>query len=279
MKTYILIITSVFLFFSSCQTKTKKENLELKERITVLEQENEAYRKKEIKLNSSIKDYRKFLKEINNNLKEIDISSSIIGKLDSEINKDANIQSEIKSRLKAVDELIRNSKLKIFALDAQLSTLRKTSKEKSEEILILEAELGEAILDLLKRENEYLELNHKLDEQVALTKDLNAILNRAYYFIGYSKELKDKGIVENEGGFIGLGKVKVVNANAPDSLFTQIRKDEMDSLLFSAKKIELVTPHPENSYIIKSKNYQHALVITDREKFWGAGNYLIIQKY
>ena len=92
---------------------TKKiENLELKERITVLEQENEAYRKKEIKLNSSIKDYRKFLKEINNNLKEIDISSSIISKLNSEINKDANIQSEIKSRLKAVDELIRNSKLK-----------------------------------------------------------------------------------------------------------------------------------------------------------------------
>ncbi len=279
MKPYLFIITVILLFFSSCQTKTKKENLELKERIAVLEQENEAYRKKEVKLNSSIKDYRKFLKGLNNNLKEIDISSSIIGKLDSEINKDANIQSEIKSRLKAVDELIKNSKLKIFALDAQLNALRKASREKSEEILALEAELGEAILDLLKRENEYLEISQKLDEQVALTKDLNAILNRAYYYIGYPKELKEKGIIENEGGFIGLGRVKVINANAPDSLFTQIRKDEMDSLLFSAKKIELVTPHPENSFIIKSKNYQHALVIKDKEKFWATGNYLIIQKY
>ncbi len=266
------------MFLVSCESKVKKENLELKERITALELENEAYKNKQVTLNTSVKDYRKFLKEINNNLKEIDISSSMIGKLDAEINKDADLESQIKARIRNVEELIQNSRLKIIALDSRLNSLRKTSQDKSEEILSLESDLSQAILDLIQRENEYLELSSRLDKQEIITNDLRAILNRAYYYAGTAKDLTEKGIIEKEGGFIGLGRVKVINANAPDSLFIQTKKDELDSLVFSAKNIELISQHPEGSYEIRSKNFLHKLFIINKEEFWGPGNYLVVQK-
>ena len=88
----------------------------------------------------------------------------------------------------------------------------------------------------------------------------------------------DKGIMEKEGGFIGLGRVKLMNANAPDSVFMRTEKSNMDSLTITAKSIELISNQPENSYSIKSKNYLQKFYIIDKEAFWSQGNYLVIQK-
>lgn len=273
------------MLFVACESKTKKENRALREKVTALQQENEAYKNKQVKMNASIEDYKKFLKEINSNLKEIDLSSSIIGQLNKEVKKDAELKEAIRTRVKNVSELIRNSRLKIIALDGSLNELRKTSSAQGEEILNLDNQLKQATRELMSKEEAFIELSatqeeleELYNEQMKITNDLKSLLNRAYYFVGTSKELKEKGVIEKEGGFIGIGRVKIVNASAPEAIFMKDAKDEMDSLVVTAKKISLVTNHPEHSYTIKEGDEKQTIYITDKKAFWNQGNYLIVEK-
>lgn len=266
----------------ACESKTKKENRALQEKVTALQQENEAYRNQQIKMTANIQDYKKFLAEINNNLKQIDLSSSMVGELNKEVKKDADLKQAIRTRLSRIVELIKNSKLKIMALDARLNELRKSSNAKGDEILKLESELKTAVRNLMDKELTYLEMTSQLEdlyeEQVAITTELKNILNRAYFYAGTSKELKENGIIEKEGGFIGLGRVKILNANAPDSLFSKIEKSSTDSLVVKSKSIQIISNHPSDSYQIVKTNFQHVIKISDKKAFWNQGNYLIVQK-
>lgn len=279
MKTISSILLALsFLFLISCESKTKKENKVLKEQLALLEQENLAYKETSKKLQANVKDYKAFLKEINNNLKEIDLSSSEIGLLNNEGEKDEDIQEGIQTRLKRVSELIRNSKMRIISLDSKLNELRSTTNVQSEEILQLEMELNQAAADLIEKERSIIELNTTQEQLEILTADLQAILNRAYFYEGTAKKLKEKGIVENEGGFIGIGKVKILNANTADSVFTRIEKDATDSIHIRNFKVKLITNHPESSYAIEKRKGGSAIIIKDKKAFWNQGNYLVVQK-
>jgi archaellum component FlaC len=281
MKRITYLLVAAVIFISACETKTKKENTALKERVTELENENKEFRAKHKKLNTTVQDYRKFLGEINNNLKEIDISSSAVSDLSTEIKKGASIEDEVRIRMQTVMQLIENSKYKILALDNRLRELRQQAGDQSEEIMKLESELGHAIMDLMDKEREYLEMTAKMEnmyeEQMAITEELRSILNRAFYHIGTSRELTDKGIIEKEGGFVGLGRVKVLSANLPDSIFKETNKASFDSLLVKAEKMELITSHPNDSYQISKKGEKQRLIVKDKEAFWSLGNYLVIQ--
>lgn len=282
MKRFTYLMLAALLFLAACEAKTRKENTALKERVTELEIENKEFRSQQKKLQTTVRDYRKFLGEINNNLKEIDLSSSAVSDLSTaEIKKDAGIEEEIRMRMKTVIELIENSKHKIIALDSRLRQLRQTAGEQSEEIMQLESELGHAIMDLMDKERQYLQMTAKLEnkyeEQLAVTEELRTILNRAFYHIGTSNDLMKRGIIEKEGGFIGLGRVKVINANLPDSIFKETDKTSFDSLAVKADKMELITPHPTESYQIEKVGEKQRLTVVDKEAFWSMGNYLVIQ--
>lgn len=142
---------------------------------------------------------------------------------------------------------------------------------------------------LLTKEQEYFALEDELmfeieglrimlDEEMEHSAELAAILNRAYYITGTSKQLKEMGIIKKEGGFIGLGRVKVLNATAPTSLFTEIKKDQTDMVDLSCKKAELITSHPIDSYSFQADTDRiSGLSIINAKEFWKNSNYLVIE--
>jgi hypothetical protein len=178
--------------------------------------------------------------------------------------------------------------LKILALDRNLKELRAKYGEQSEEVLKLNLEIKAQTQALMDKETDFIimqsEMQEDLDkvqmayqQQVTLTKELGAILNRAFYFAGTSKELKEKEVVDMEGGFIGLGRVKILNANSKDGLFTQVKKDITDTITFETKGAELVTEHPSDSYTLTEANDQVLLIIKDKSNFWKSTNYLVVK--
>jgi chromosome segregation ATPase len=279
----IYALSALIVFQFSCGAK--KENEALKLKIEKLEAENSALKSNKTRMESSVKEYKNFLIQINNNLKEIDLSSSMVGKLGGEIKKNPDVKVEIGARINSIKQLIMNSKLKILALDKSLNDLRRNSKEQSEEIHKLDNELKQATRDLMERELAFVELTSNQEElemlyneQMAITQELQSILDRAYFYAGEMKELKEKNIVEAEGGFIGIGRVKVLNANSPESIFEKLSKSQSDSVIVAAKKVKMITNHPEGSYKVKSKNEMNTIVILDKKAFWSQGNYLVVQK-
>ena len=162
--------------------------------------------------------------------------------------------------------------------------LRKGAEDQSEEILELDQRVKALASDVLKKEQEMTTLEEEiaglevmLREEVTRSADLKAILNRAFYVKGTATELKNMGVVKKEGGFIGLGRVKVLNAKASDTLFTQLAKDEISSIDLSCKKATLITTHPDPSYTFEGDDMVKSMLIKDTDAFWKNTNYLVIE--
>jgi len=278
------VVLSILILPVSCGTK--KENQALKAEIEKLKKENESLKSESQELTISVDAYRAFLAEIDNNLRAIDENSTMVGELQKEISDEGEmpVEQRIKDRMAAINELIANSRLKILTMDKNLNKLRKTSAGQSEEILKLNQDLKKSIQYLMTKEAAFNELKASLNEQMELREmheaeivELKDILDRAFVFSGTSKILKEKGVIEKEGGFIGLGRVKIVNANSPDALFTRISKDNTDSLTFNSAEIKLISEHPDGSYRISQNPGGSVLYLEDKAEFWRQGNYLVVE--
>lgn len=270
----------------SCgDSKEKKENETLKAEIQGLKQENASLKSGEVKMKASMDEANKFLKEIEKNLASIDQNKTMIAKLSGEKKDKKDTQENIKSHISTIKELVENSKLKIIALDRAILKLRQESGDKSAEILALDKQVKGLTNDLLEKDIQIEVLDNELEDMEELyemelkkSAELWSIVNRAYHVVNTAKDLKTAGIVNKEGGFIGLGKVKVLNANASDALFTEIKKDETTEIMLNAKKAKVISNHPDGSYEIQGEaGTADVLVILDRKSFWKEGNYLVVE--
>ncbi|WKK74089.2 hypothetical protein QYS49_20030 [Marivirga salinae] len=287
MKTKITLLPVIVLFIiSSCGVK--KENEALKAQLEKVKTENEAFKNKSKKLENSIEQYKKTLQEIDKNLQLINSDVKMTANLKKELKTDKDVKTKILNQIKSISLNMQNSKLKIQALDASLNELRKKYGNQSEDVLALNRELKTAAQQLIEQEKEFNLMKSNLEsdmegleeayqEQLRIAQDLKEILDRAFYYSGTSKDLKDKGIVEKEGGFIGIGRVKVLKANASESLFDKISKEKTDSLVFDSKSLKMITDHPADSYTLKESPEKMVLVITDKKSFWKNANYLVVQ--
>lgn len=290
MKKLVIIIVSLAALIA-CNPKMEKENVALKAEIDSLKMANERLKEGSGELTVTIDNYKELLDEIDQNLATIDETSAMVRKLDSESGKkDEEAAESIKNHLKNIDVLMENSRLKIIALDRNLNKLRKDAGDQSNEILALEERVNQLASDVLMKDQEMIiiedelydeikDLENKLKAESAKSAELAAILNRAFYIKGTSKQLQDMGIIKKEGGFIGLGKVKMLNATASTALFTQIEKDKIDSIDLSCKKAMLITAHPDDSYKLLNgkKDMIESLAINDSDAFWKKSNYLVLE--
>ena len=120
------------------------------------------------------------------------------------------------------------------------------------------------------------QVNEKKEETI--TEKLNE-LNTAYYVAGSLKTLRDDQIVDKEGGFLGLGKTKVLKDDFNHDKFNKIDIRETVFFPVEGEEIKLVTTHPSGSYSIEKdeENDKVNLVISHPEKFWESSKYLVME--
>jgi DNA repair exonuclease SbcCD ATPase subunit len=273
MKPLIVLLMSVFLL-GACQTR------ELKDELAALKKENAELKQDASRKVATIADYHRFVKEVQSNLSEIDRNKELVASLNTEVRSRRELADNIRDHIASIATLMENSELKIRTMNQSLAVLRRDKAENSEEILALEQEIENLTLQIVEMDQQIEALDNELAEIDSLYRmekstamELDDILNRAFFVAGTSSELKKSEIIEKEGGFIGLGRVKVMDATAPDSLFTKIRKDKNFEIPLDSKDAQLITQHPESSYSIAAG----MLIISDPDEFWKAGNYLVIE--
>lgn len=290
MKTLSILLLCLPIL-CTCNTKVKEENTTLLAKIERLRTENDSLIRGNKHMITSIDSYQKTIFEIDQNLAVIDEEGLMLKKLTPEgqevIHKD--IKESIKQHIFNISALLDNSRLKIISLDKNLNSLRKEAGGKSEEILALDNKIQELSNLILMKEQEISDLEEALEDKIDFlrmvldiekerTAKVHGILNRAYYITGTSKDLKELGIIKKEGGFIGIGQVKVLNATAPNSLFIEIKKDQTDLLDLQCKKATLITSHPKTSYSFQGDvDAISGLLIEDSQEFWRNSNYLVIE--
>ena len=231
--------------------------------------------------------------EIEKNLALIKEKEKIITINSSDVEFSKDRKDQILEDIKYINSLLDQNKKKIASLNAQLKKSGGTIKALQTKISELEFSMKQSenqISDLktiLADKNfEIEQLNAQMtDMQVTIEKkdeeivNKTAELNKAFFTTGTFKELKAKGVVTKEGGFIGLGKKKSLIENFPDSAFTIINITETKTIPVNSKGARLITEHPTGSYelIHGSNNIIESIEITDPVKFWKISKYAVVE--
>jgi SMC interacting uncharacterized protein involved in chromosome segregation len=208
-----------------------------------------------------------------------------------ELSKDK--RQQIVEDIKYINTLIEQNKHKIASLNAQLSKSGGTIKVLQNTISELEASVKQSESDIADLKATLLTKKFEIDQLNTKNSDLQSTLvqkdekintqtnemNKAFFACGTYKQLKAKGLLTKEGGFIGLGKTKTLAGSFPDSSFLQIDITVTKSIPVNSKSAKLISEHPANSYqFIRDKDKKIVSIeITDPVQFWKISKYAVVE--
>lgn len=284
--TLVLIVANICLLFS-CTSKKEQELREqhLKDSFNslVTAQKNE------------IETMLSQMKDIDNSLNDI---ASQHTELQSITNKmegnNETLAKSIVEKINAMADMIATDKEKIKALQSNLYRQKNSfaeNKRLQEQLVLLNGRLSD-------RETEILNLTKQLQEKNADISNLNSQVANlqqeakknkselsklederysAYFIVGTKKELKKAGVIDAEGGFIGIGKTLTLAANSNIDNMQKIDMRNVDEIPLTGGKVKLITPHPTTSYTLQGgANKATSIKIESTTEFWKNSRLLVI---
>ncbi len=202
-------------------------------------------------------------------------------------------KEQIQRDIAYINTVLDQNRKKIESLTAQLKNSGGTIKglqlkvaDLEASMKLREAEVSELKLALVNKDFEIGKLNTIMtDQQLAIVQKDQKIAdqvnekNKAYVAYGTYKDLKAKGLVTKEGGFIGIGKKELVTAEFADSAFTQVNITELKEIPVNSKNAKFMTDHPKGSYamITNADKKITSIEITDPEQFWKISRYAVVE--
>ncbi len=200
------------------------------------------------------------------------------------------IQQYVAERVKRLEELeTRLQKSTVYSdeMKKQVQSLRKQLENQQNIINSLKNQLAAAhikiaslntTVDSLGKVNaetsaSYNAEKEKTRQQAETMTNMANEMNVCYYVVGSKSELKRQKIIET--GF--LRKTKVMEGDYTQSYFTKADKRTLSRIQLHSKKAQVMSKHPNGSYVIEESNGQKVLRITNPAKFWELSNYLVVK--
>jgi hypothetical protein len=209
----------------------------------------------------------------------------------SELAKDK--RQQVVEDIKYINTLLEQNKQKIAFLNGQLNKSGGTIKALQNRIVELEASVKQSEGEISDLKSTLISKNFEIEQLSTKNTDLQSTIvqkdekitsqinemNKAFYACGTYKELKAKGLLTKEGGFIGLGKTKSLKGNFSDSAFVQIDLSTTKSIPVNSKGAKLISEHPANSYqLIRDKDKKvESIEIKDPAMFWKISKYAVVE--
>ncbi len=279
MKKLFFALTALTLSLSSC----KNDNQQEQSLTDSLKYANEGLKMVVSEKDSSIESFIVAFNEIQENLNEVKARQKMIATNSGDAELKKNMKDQIISDIQGINELMERNKQKIASLQATIKKSNGKVEELEKMVTFLTTQLEEKDLEITNLKNqlerlniEIAEITSKYEEKSEESNQKTLQLNTAYYAIGTNKELKEKGVLTKEGGFIGLGKTKKLADDFDKTYFTKIDITKQKSFSLNAKKAKLITNHPHNSYQIEGNKRAEKLVILNPQEFWASSKYMVI---
>ncbi len=279
MKTIGFVVVAM-LAITGCNSPKQKEV----EKYKVVAYQDSALLVQAVQKDSEISAYLNELNEIQVNLDKIKTQEKMVT-----INTGEDKKS-IAQQINDLDEIIVLNDKKMNKLQAKIKAM--TSKNESLESLVshLMAELAERDEEITALQSELSKSNDSLKHITARFNDSIVVIKRerakvvvlttemktVYFVTGTLKDLQDKGVINKEGGFIGLGKVAVVNPQIDVSKFTKADMTELKGIALNGRFRRFITVHPDRAYVVISNGKTDSIAITIPNEFWSESKYLVV---
>ena len=186
-----------------------------------------------------------------------------------------------RERIAALEKNLSDSKAGNAKMLKTIASQKKQIEEKDQAIAELTIELEKRNFDIqtlkthvetLNTQVTELEEENKSQEEALVAQ--SDIMNEAYVFIGSKQELKAAGLM-SKGSLFKKSKLDMSQVNK--SAFKKIDIRQVKSFSIPAKKVNVLTQMPEDSYTIAiHSNGYCTLTVTNVSRFWSVTNYLVI---
>lgn len=283
-KFFLMLVAAMPLLFNSCNSEDPEKTAAL-QRADSLQSIVDS---KDNEINALFD----VLNEIESNLSEISSRYSQVSTLRQQ-NPERN-RGQITDQLAGIEALLAKNKEKIASLNSKISSLGQENSKLQEFIDQLnkrvedqEQQINNLMSELAISKNTIQELSENVSELTASNQEKDDYIayqtveaNKAYYIVGTYSELKELGIVNKSGGFIGIGKKQQASENMDVSHFQTIDRTKVTTITVNQRKAQIISKHPEGSYeLVMDENDSKTvayLTIKDVNAFWRFTKYLVI---
>lgn len=282
MKKYLLIIPGFMLAFGCHNYKADVDKLQGEKKEMA---QSATYK------DSAITEFMKEFNQVEENLAAIEKKQTTIAKNSRNGELQARQVDRINDNIRGISDLMKENKEMIASLQkrlkgsgAKLAQFEKMVAGLNDQLVQKDKQLAEMNDRLTALNTQVDKLNTDLtaktsesEERGKTIEDQTTKLHTAYYTTGTWKELRDKQILEKEGGVLGLGSKKVLKPDFNNKAFTSIDVTKVQTIPLSSTGAQIVTNHPSDSYTVEIKGDQVSdLRILDPEKFWATSKYLVV---
>ena len=198
----------------------------------------------------------------------------------------ATINGLLKDNKESIANLkrrLRNSGLKSGKLEALVNDLEKRSnslednlKQRDTQIAQLNKKIGEQVKDIESLDGQIVEIEEKSELMKEQLQIQEATLNKGYYAVGTVHKLKDEGVVEKEGGILGIGSVPVMSNDFAQNEFSKVDIRNFHYLPLDSRKAKVISVHPADSYHLSGSADRDTLYVDNPGEFWSASKYLVV---
>ena len=186
----------------------------------------------------------------------------------------SDIGSALKENRKKIADLqvrVRSFNGKMAGLSTLIGSLKKSLQEREQSIAQLEGRVQGLEVTVAEKTKVIAEKESVIDEQ-------QRKMNTVFYVVGTRGELKKKGIITDEGGFLWglIGSTTVMASGVDQSDFTPIDRTK-DQIIHVQGKIEEIFPrrNPEFFATAEQDENNSDLAIVSPDRFW-QDDYLVI---
>jgi hypothetical protein len=279
MKTSACIVVASMVL-AACNSSQQEQRLKaLNEKDSVMLVEARAK-------DSSILSYIRSLNDIQDNLDAIKHREKLIS-VQTE-NNSAN--GKAVADIKILDNLILKNHRDIAMLEAKLKKmntkdanmekmvlhLNKELAEKDSDMVALQSRLSQANLSIQDLARQFNDSMASMNMEKAINNSLTNDLNTVYYAVGTMKELKSYGVIDKQGGIIGLGKTAKLKQNFNSNYFTKADKTKLSTIPLYFKFSKVITEQPNAAFKVEGTEKSDSLLITDANAFWSTSKYLVV---
>jgi vacuolar-type H+-ATPase subunit I/STV1 len=216
---------------------------------------------------------------ISNTAKEgAELQGSSKDRINEEINYINELMDENKKKLSSLQSKLKKSNVKIASLEKMIEQMTAQLQEKDVEIAGLKEQLAAMNIQITELSTVVTNLKEESAGKSQVIEQQTTKINTAWYAVGTYKELRDNRVVNKEGGFLGLGKKKILKTDFNQDYFTQIDVSKITTIPVNAKNAKIITNHPASAYKMNldSKKLVKSITINNPEAFWRSSKYLVV---
>lgn len=285
-KLFIIALTALPLLFAACKGEDPEK--------TAAIQKADSLQAVVDSKDSEIEALFEVLTEIETSLTEISSRYGEINTLRKTNPESTRVKGEITEQLAVIENMLSQNKQRIASLNSKIAEMSAENNRLQEFIELLnnritdqEAQINQLMDELAISKATIQRLSDNVSELTTSNREKDDYIayqteeaNKAYYIVGGFKELKEMGIVNKSGGFIGIGKKQGVSSSMDISHFQMIDRTKVTTISINQRNAQLVSNHPDGSYELVMDDQDAKtvayLVIKDVKAFWRYTDYLVV---